>query len=930
MASSFPYTHYACPCTSLTASPPSLSTLNQAVHPTDDAEEDGRTFNPHSARANYALYPLDQLLYCDECDGIRCPKCRAAQCGGTGTVLIPSRWQVRPQLLPMSRMYGSDEGDGGKYLKPDAGAKGEERYLLQCLYCDWSTLDLDLVFHRPTKMTEQLAKHRKARTANANANANAAAASDSLHLQHESGFQKLQAFYQEQLTESSDAHGSSGGYGNSPYGSPANLQRIISLYGGLSADALKKSREKAQPMREARSADEGFNTYPPSISATPNEDPDTAILARLRDLSWDETASPAQRLTHPLNTSARFKSHLWPIATRLRTRKGKRCKTCRQFVSRPDREVSRLKYKIRMPASQHIPRLLFRPLYPPTLPSAIGPGAALAGKPDFRLKVEDLQPAPPLAQGITQQYVLTVKNPIFEPVKINLATPAVTPGKVGSRVTILCPSFTVGPAGDVWDEALSSTTAGTATTASTDASQQSGAGGGREAAMASLTGKGPNATSTGAAAAAGTGDDKPQPEAGKVWDRTRNSTSIILEITPGFLDGSSQQRRPSVAPTSQQAQKPPQAAAGEGTRPEQDADDVDDEETNDDADILEIPIFVRAEWDEPAEEGGEEKGGRLASSRGDDEGEMTKKKDLLPSSSSSSTRPAAAAAGKEGEGGGGGAGRTRFELGYCIEEREEEAEKFSQVPCIGTRGSRREEDHHQIFSAIEEMEKYSKTRLVSIFFFFGIFPLFLFLLPVSLRPALLPHRTIRKEWHGAGCSISVAATLPVAVCCSPAVSNRCSKRNEEGLEPGENDTRNDSAAREEEGERRRTNVGKEKKKKKRFADNVIRGDCCSGYRQIRQLLFRPHRLELGSTARSRSRLFDVDFGARKDERNVGRKKLLVAQRGVVEKVRVGKEIPDGTPTPRRPESGYDASSRSRGFRRASRELSRWRFGHQLW
>ncbi|KAI7195958.1 hypothetical protein KC363_g1174 [Hortaea werneckii] len=691
MASSFPYTHYACPCTSLTASPPSLSTLNQAVHPTDDAEEDGRTFNPHSARANYALYPLDQLLYCDECDGIRCPKCVSEEVvnwycpsclfevpssavRGDGNRCARNCYQcpectasLAVTAVPHASASQSDEGDGGKYLKPDAGAKGEERYLLQCLYCDWSTLDLDLVFHRPTKMTEQLAKHRKARTANANANANAAAASDSLHLQHESGFQKLQAFYQEQLTESSDAHGSSGGYGNSPYGSPANLQRIISLYGGLSADALKKSREKAQPMREARSADEGFNTYPPSISATPNEDPDTAILARLRDLSWDETASPAQRLTHPLNTFARFKSHLWPIATRLRTRKGKRCKTCRQFVSRPDREVSRLKYKIRMPASQHIPRLLFRPLYPPTLPSAIGPGAALAGKPDFRLKVEDLQPAPPLAQGITQQYVLTVKNPIFEPVKINLATPAVTPGKVGSRVTILCPSFTVGPAGDVWDEALSSTTAGTATTASTDASQQSGAGGGREAAMASLTGKGPNATSTGAAAAAGTGDDKPQPEAGKVWDRTRNSTSIILEITPGFLDGSSQQRRPSVAPTSQQAQKPPQAAAGEGTRPEQDADDVDDEETNDDADILEIPIFVRAEWDEPAEEGGEEKGGRLASSRGDDEGEMTKKKDLLPSSSSSSTRPAAAAAGKEGEGGGGGAGRTRFELGYwCV------------------------------------------------------------------------------------------------------------------------------------------------------------------------------------------------------------------------------------------------------------------------
>ncbi|KAI7353786.1 hypothetical protein KC354_g11397 [Hortaea werneckii] len=668
MASSFPYTHYACPCNSLTASPPSLSTLSPAAaDPTHDADEDGRTFNPHSPRANYALYPLDQLLYCDECDGIRCPKCVSEEVvnwycpsclfevpssavRGDGNRCARNCYQC-PEctaslaVTAVPHASRGDDGDGGKYLKPDAGAKGEERYLLQCLYCDWSTLDVGLVFHRPTKMTEQLAKHRKARIANATAS------SDSPHLQHEDDFQKLQAFYQEQLTESSDAHGGGGGggYGNSPYGSPANLQRIISLYGGLSADALKKSREKAQPMREARSADEGLTTYPPSISATSDEDPDATTLSRLRDLSWDETASPAQRLTHPLNTPARFKSHLWPIATRLRTRKGKRCKTCRQFVSRPDREVSRLKYKIRMPASQHVPRLLFRPLYPPTIPSAVGPGAILAGKPDFRLKAEDLQPAPPLAQGITQQYVLTVKNPIFEPVKVNLATPAVTPGKVGSRVTILCPSFTVGPAGDVWDEALSSTAAGTATAGSTagdgrrkgDSSQQSGAGGGgREAAMASLTGKGSSSTATGGGGVAG--DEKPQPEAGKVWDRTRNSTSIILEITPGFLDGSSQQRRPSVAPTFQaQAQAP--TSGGE----QQDDDD-------DDADILEIPIFVRAEWDEPAEEG--EEGGELGSSGGDER--TRKKKDMVPSANQT------AAAGKEGQGDG---GRTKFELGYwCV------------------------------------------------------------------------------------------------------------------------------------------------------------------------------------------------------------------------------------------------------------------------
>lgn len=32
-------------------------------------------FNPHNARSNYSLYPYSHLLYCDECQQIRCPKC---------------------------------------------------------------------------------------------------------------------------------------------------------------------------------------------------------------------------------------------------------------------------------------------------------------------------------------------------------------------------------------------------------------------------------------------------------------------------------------------------------------------------------------------------------------------------------------------------------------------------------------------------------------------------------------------------------------------------------------------------------------------------------------------------------------------------------------------------------------------------------------
>jgi hypothetical protein len=68
MAAPFPYAHYACPCS--TSNGPASSKRASQLEPQDED-----TFNPHDLRAAYALYPLDSLLFCDECSQIRCQKC---------------------------------------------------------------------------------------------------------------------------------------------------------------------------------------------------------------------------------------------------------------------------------------------------------------------------------------------------------------------------------------------------------------------------------------------------------------------------------------------------------------------------------------------------------------------------------------------------------------------------------------------------------------------------------------------------------------------------------------------------------------------------------------------------------------------------------------------------------------------------------------
>jgi dynactin-4 len=136
---------------------------------------------------------------------------------------------------------------------------------------------------------------------------------------------------------------------------------------------------------------------------------------------------------------------------------------------------------------------------------------------------------------------------MFDPVRITLATPPVTPGRVATKVTVLSPQFEIGANSDVWDEAL-------------------------QGASAPLTSDSRSAALRGV------------PEAGKVWDKGRNWTTVVLEVVPGTLPGSS-------------------AEGGDGN-PNTETDDEDVlavAASRQDEDVLEIPVFVHMDWDTDAQ-----------------------------------------------------------------------------------------------------------------------------------------------------------------------------------------------------------------------------------------------------------------------------------------------------------------------------------------
>jgi len=276
-------------------------------------------------------------------------------------------------------------------------------------------------------------------------------------------FAALAAFYRGQIsaTESKEL---AGGLSSPSYGIDNLRQssRMLSLHGGY---GVGRQRAKVSVMREAMNYDEGVRMD----AVNDNED---AIIDRMRRIGWSGATTLSQREAQPTISPERFSRDLRPIATPLRTKRTKRCRTCRHMLVRLEDKRGSAKFKIRLVALDYVPRITLKPLDPTPDSSQLTP-----------LK--------------STYFILTLRNPLFDPLKISLATPRTTPGLVESKITLLCPQFDVGANAETWDDALD------------------------------LTGSAGNGSSA---------QQGQQAEAGKVWAKGKNWTSVVMEVVPGLLE----------------------------------------------------------------------------------------------------------------------------------------------------------------------------------------------------------------------------------------------------------------------------------------------------------------------------------------------------------------------------------------------------------
>ena len=470
----------------------------------EDEDEDERTFDPRHPRSNYSLFPPEHLLYCEECHDIKCPRCITEEivCWYCPSCLFetPSS-MVRSEVnryafrlyyalsisiltarrcarncfncpICTANLVVTSIGDGTVNTGP---------WILNCNYCMWTSLDIGIKFDKPTNIRSQLDKVANGGVPKSDSKSSLsrepvvprelsdesiseppAAATETTD--STARFASLKAFYKQQLASSIGTDATSS-YGD--FASPSALTRIMSLYTTSGSSGLRKPKTKTPLMREALTTSEGLQIGHVPSNISPNLPISPPVSSELYDIPTPTQLLSQYPLTAGGNPHARHTSQLRPIPTLLRTKRSKRCKDCKHILVKPEFKPQSTRFRIRLVALAYVPLVSLRPLHPPPAGSD---GLLRPGKP--------------------AQFILTLKNHLFDPVKVSLGVPGTVPGKYAHKVTVLCPQFEIGANTDVWDDAL-----------------------------------GPGSEG-GGTAAKGTGTM----EAGKVYERGRNWVGVGVEV----------------------------------------------------------------------------------------------------------------------------------------------------------------------------------------------------------------------------------------------------------------------------------------------------------------------------------------------------------------------------------------------------------------
>ncbi|GAA5835594.1 hypothetical protein JCM11251_002972 [Rhodosporidiobolus azoricus] len=420
-----------------------------------------QTRPPSAALAPFQHHFLSNLLFCEDCDAVRCDSCASCEiaCYFCPNCLfeVPSA-SVRgeknrcarncfqcPQCDHTCSVVASDP-DPDIPLNTAAASVGDPPYLLACNFCGWDSKEVGITFEKPTGLALQLQKAEEP-------------TAELLEFDHIKDH--LEPFLRRSQAQAANhPHGAGPGSGPTASSSSAIVNAAsaqlfkdipglsssrygANLFGpvsrsraandaGTGVDELEKYRS-LYPARGGGAGSEKENKKARSVAEKgKGVDREAEAVKAMREMTdWEDVASVDKRWTSSWKAPMLSKD-LRPLRTPLQAKRSKRCPVCKHILIKPEQKSSSTRYKIKLVAANYLPSVTIYRRPPASIGSrlsAIAAGTASGLRRTQRTAAGKAgengsgggADEEPLRPGRTYTFELSFTNPLYDPIHVRLA-----------------------------------------------------------------------------------------------------------------------------------------------------------------------------------------------------------------------------------------------------------------------------------------------------------------------------------------------------------------------------------------------------------------------------------------------------------------------------------------------------------------------------
>ncbi|KAK9767460.1 hypothetical protein K7432_002728 [Basidiobolus ranarum] len=404
-----PFVHYRCGCADLyKRTPTTIQTRDSPYTPSRSTPRYERTVTPKppspvivetealsdpleftfdSHSTDLITLPVSKLYYCEQCEAVKCTRCLQEEivsyyCPNclfevpTASVKYEKNRCARNcfECPVCENTLSVVSNESGPPTSPSTTPSGNG-YYLACGVCRWDSREIQLTFEKPTGLAIAMQKYED----------------ENPDVQE---FENLKEHFEKIVRVNQPTFASL----------PTSLLSIPGVP-GYNKSHLNQLNQPALPVQ----------IYESQVRL-PNEKSQVEELLNLTEANSISTLK--QRLKQ-LNNQTYDIGKLRPQRIHLRTKRSKRCKTCRQILIKPDQKANSTRFKIKFTAIHYIP-------------------------------IITITKQPVLRANVPTQIHLKFTNPLYATIEVTLAT-ALNTHDNEAQISVLAPQFSVDAYRDVWE-----------------------------------------------------------------------------------------------------------------------------------------------------------------------------------------------------------------------------------------------------------------------------------------------------------------------------------------------------------------------------------------------------------------------------------------------------------------------------------------------